>query len=271
MRYSPCLCQKKSTFKEIIRFKNETVFKDYEGIVIGQCQNCHLLKTFYPKNFLKREIVSRPEIIFEKKEVFYPIYRNIVKTIKKYQLSGDVLDVGCSAGILLNFLKQEGFDVFGIEPNQKAYLMAKKILSQKIHHGTLASFIKQNKKQYDVVIYNHVLEHIVDVNKEFTLIKKVIKKKGILVVGTPNFDNFIFFLRKKFWESLMPKEHRWHFSKKNLISLLQKNNFSILAISFSDDKRIDYPFLKRVYFRLLSLINQIFCTGEAILIIAKKN
>lgn len=271
MFYSSCICQKKSFFKEIIKFDKEKVFKDYEGITIGQCQNCNVLKTFYQKKILKDKHASRPNIILEKKEIFYPIYCEIIKRIKKYQSKGSVLDVGCSAGVLLTFLRKEGFSISGIEPNYKAYLMAKKIHNQKIHHGTLSTFYRKNKKKYDVIIYNHVLEHISDIEKEFNLIKKAIKKQGIFVLGTPNYDNFIFHLRKKFWESLMPKEHIWHFSKRNLIFLLKKNDFSILEISFSDDKRNDYPFFKKIYFRLLSFINQLFGTGEAILIIAKKN
>ena len=67
----------------------------------------------------------------------------------------------------------------------------------------------------------------------------------------------------------MPKEHIWHFSKKQLIKLLKKNNFSITNISFSDDKREDYPLLKKVYFGFLSIINKILRTGEAMLIICK--
>lgn len=268
---SSCLCQKKSVFKEVIYYKNEKVFKDYEGIIIGRCRKCHILKTFHHKKFSYKKKISRPEIIFKKKEIFYPIYFDIIRRIKKYKKPSSVLDVGCSSGLLLSLLKKEGFSVFGLEPNKKAYLMAKKLLKDKVYNQVLTDYIEKNHRQYDIVIYNHVLEHIIDVNKELFLIKRVLKKNGLLVVGTPNYHNLIFYLRGKFWEPLMPKEYSWHFSKDNLLSLLKKNNFSILEISFSNDKRADYPFLKRIYFYFLGFISRLFQTGESMLIITQKN
>lgn len=267
---SSCLCQKRSLFKEVIQYKKEKVFKEYEGIVIGRCQKCGILKTFLPKKLIQKEKISRPEVIIEKKETFSLIYQDIIRRIKKYKKSGSVLDVGCSAGVFLTLLRKEGFSVFGIEPNKKPYLMAKKILKDKVYHGVLSNYFKKNYRQYDVIIYNHVLEHINEVNQELFLIKKILKKDGILVVGAPNYDNLIFYLRGKFWEALMPKEHIWHFSKNRLYSFLQKHNFQILEISFSDDRRSDYPFLKRIYFKILSFINKLFQTGETMLVIAKK-
>ena len=39
---SSCICDngKKSYFRKFISYKNETVFKEFEGIVIGKCENC---------------------------------------------------------------------------------------------------------------------------------------------------------------------------------------------------------------------------------------
>ena len=52
---STCLCKgkKKSFFEKYIEFKNEAVFRHFEGIVIGKCTDCGLLKTFPPKSGVK--------------------------------------------------------------------------------------------------------------------------------------------------------------------------------------------------------------------------
>lgn len=68
----------------------------------------------------------------------------------------------------------------------------------------------------------------------------------------------------------MPKEHIWHFSKNYLTTFLKKNGFTVIDISFSDDRRIEYPLLKRLYFSTLSFVNKVLYTGEAMLIISKK-
>jgi len=213
---------------------------------------------------------SRKDMYESRKSFFVDLFTPIVDKIKQYKPSGKILDVGCSSGILLELLKKETYDVFGIEPNKKAFLIAKKRFGQNIFYGILKSFIKKSKKKFDVIIYNHVLEHIEDINTELSLIKKSLKKNGIFVLGLPNTSNCIFYLRKKYWEPLMPLEHIWHFSKKIISDFLKKNRFKILDITFSNDDRKDYPFMKRLYFKILSSLNDILHTGEAMLIVAKK-
>jgi len=271
MQKSDCLCQKNSLFQPEIVYQNETVFKKFNDVIIGRCQNCGLLKTVVqPKNKFNPQ-TTHVDFYEEKHFLFANLFQPIIDHLKKYQQIGCVLDVGCSSGLLLKLLKKEGFDVYGIEPNKKAYRMADNKFKNKIFNGDLSQFVKKNKRKFDIIIYNHVFEHIENLNEEVNLIKKIIKSDGLLIVGTPNTANVIFFLRGKYWEYLVPLEHYWHFPKKYLLNLLNKNAFKILDISFSDDPRGDCPILKQIYFRSLSLINKIFRTGELMLIIAKKN
>ncbi len=263
-----CLCQQKKPvlFIKYIEYKNETVFKDYEGIIIGRCQNCGLLKTVVKKNFYPEK--SRGIFYEENRRLFEGLFKPVVDKVTKYKKTGRLLDIGCSSGILLELFKQKGFDVYGIEPNKQAYISASKKFQGKIFNGFLSEFIKNNKKKFDVVVYNHVLEHIDDVNEELELARFIISKNGLLVIGVPNVDNLIFYLRKKYWESLMPREHVWHFSKKYICNLLKKRGFKVCNTSLSDDLRPNYPLSKRIYFRFLSLLNKFIGTGESVLIIA---
>lgn len=105
--------------------------------------------------------------------------------------------------------------------------------------------------------------------EEINLIKKVLKPGGLLVIGVPNINNIIFFLRQKYWEYLVALEHIWHFSKKYLVNFLNKKGFNVSEVSFSNDRRPDYPILKRGYFYFLSIINKLFNTGELMLIVAQ--
>lgn len=271
MLKSDCLCQKNSSFRPQIVYKNETVFKNFNGTIIGRCQNCGLLKTVVQKKNKFNPQTTHVDFYEEKRFLFINLFQPIVDQIKKYRNKGLVLDVGCSSGIMLGLLKKEGYDFFGIEPNKKAYLVAQKKFKNKIFNGCLKDFVKTNKTKFDIVIYNHVFEHIENLNFEIDLIKKVLKSKGLLFVGSPNSDNIIFCLRQKFWEYLVPLEHYWHFSKNYLVEWLQKKNFQTVDISFSDDPRSDYPVLKQIYFRFLSVINKFFATGELMLVITQKN
>ncbi len=268
-----CLCtdSKTPTFKEAIHYKNETVFAKFEGTVIGKCQSCGLFKTFpASKNILFNPIQSRGEFYEKNATKFIELFKPIVNVIKKYKSQGAVLDVGCSSGLLLSALKKERFEITGIEPHKEAYLRAKKRLGSHLFNGTLADYRKKYKNTFDVIIYNHVLEHISDVGGELKQINQALKKDGVLVVGVPNIKNVIFYIRQKYWESLMPNEHIWHFSPKTLAQVLDKYNFKIVDISFTDGDRVDYFLLKRLYFNILSFINRRLGTGEAMLVVTVK-
>ena len=261
-----CLCKPSSSFENFIEYKNETVFKSFNGVIIGKCTNCGLLKTFVKKNIM---IKPSDDVFYEEnRRYFEGLFKPIVDKILQFKKGNKVLDVGCSSGIILGLLKEHGVDVYGIEPDKQAFKKALKKLKGKIFNGILKEFVKKNKIKFDVVIYNHVLEHIKTVNEELKLAKSILNKNGLLVIGVHNVDNIIFYLRKKYWESLMPGEHVWHFSKKYLVNLLKKHGLMIMDISFSDDKRKDYSLLKKIYFSCLSAINHLFKTGESTLIIA---
>jgi len=267
---SECVCNNKASFLPFIVYKNETVFAEYEGTIIGKCTKCGLLKTF-PKKHSKKfnPLITKAKEYEKRREEFETLFQPIVQAVEKYvPKNGTVLDVGCSSGLLLGLLKKEGYVVKGIEPNESAFKIAHKKLGDCVINETLHP--ASHKAKYDCIIYNHVLEHIEDIQKEFSCINTVLKKNGILIIGVPNTDNCIFYIRKKYWEYLLPNEHIWHFNANYLLRFLRRLKYSPLEVSFSHDKRSDYPWIKRCYFSLLCLGDTLFHTGESTLIVAKK-
>lgn len=270
MKHSVCVCGTNRFFKKFIQYKNETVFVQYEGIIIGKCTTCGLLKTFPSRRSRRFDPAqSRGDMYESNKKFFRSLFQPIVKTISKNINGKKVLDVGCSSGILMEVLKEKGYDVFGIEPNKDACELAKKKFHETVFFGTTKDFLRKKEKLFDAIIYNHVLEHIEDVTEELNRAKQLLKFNGIFVVGIPNTRNVIFSIRKKYWEPLMPNEHIWHFNDTYMKELLMKKGFKIVTVSYEDDKRKDYPIIKKTYFRLLSVINKISRTGEAVLITSR--
>ncbi|MFH1826983.1 MAG: class I SAM-dependent methyltransferase [bacterium] len=265
-----CICNKKQQFKIYIKYFNELVFKNYNGISLYRCINCGVLKSISSKKNIINPKQSRVRL-FESKQLDYKDkFKFLVASLQQYKKSGKILDVGCSSGILLKLLQDLGYEVFGIEPNYKAYLEAKKKLGGRIYKGKIEEYIIKNKSKFDIIIYNHVLEHVNNPRKELKLAGEVLKKNGLFVFGLPNTSNIIFYLRSKYWESLMAREHIWHFSKKQFIDLLTDLNIAVKQVYYSNHDRNDYPLLKRLYFYLLVILNRLFKTGEAMLILAFK-
>lgn len=269
MIVSSCICGKGRVFTPNIRYENENTFSAYEGLTIGRCTGCGLLKTFGSQKKINPK-VSQADFYESNQPIFTSYFSDVVERIRRYQKSGRVLDVGCATGICLRILSENGFRTYGLEPNRAAYKIVKQKFPDTVFHLTLKQLWLIKKLRFHAIIYNHVLEHIPDINSEFSYIHKALLPGGLLVIGVPNTANFVFWLRGKFWESLLPNQHIWHFSTKHLVTFLTKQGFKISDMSFNNHLRQDYPIAKRLYFKLLTGLNTLASTGEAVLVIARK-
>lgn len=97
-----------------------------------------------------------------------------------------ILEVGCGAGRLTNYLTHKGFNIIGfdisrslIEEGDIRYPDAVKFLAS----GDSMPF---SNSTFDVVLSFDVLEHIPDVNKHMLEVRRVLKKGGLYLFQTPN-------------------------------------------------------------------------------------
>tara|TARA_Y100000768_G_C23980185_1_gene685310 strand:+ start:1858 stop:2559 length:702 start_codon:yes stop_codon:yes gene_type:complete len=104
----------------------------------------------------------------------------IIKNIK----SRNVIDVGCGNGFLLKKIRNKdkkillsGTEIV-ITPKLKKNL---KVDNIKLYQKSIEDVNKINLK-FDTVICSHVLEHVLDINKAYSNLKKICKKKLIIVV-----------------------------------------------------------------------------------------
>ncbi|MFH1900304.1 MAG: methyltransferase domain-containing protein [Patescibacteria group bacterium] len=115
----------------------------------------------------------------------------------------------------------------GIEPNK---LICKKFMKKnkniKIYNNFFdKKYVYKNKKKYDLIYSSDVIEHIQDPQEFLILTKKILKKNGIIVTITPNFDNI---LSKLF--QIKPTEHLIYLNKKNILKLYKKSGINILEV-----------------------------------------
>ncbi len=100
-----------------------------------------------------------------------------------------VLDVGCGNGTVLYNLKN-GFDeLYGIELSKKRVNISKKTLkgfNAEIIEGNIEAGVEYDDEFFDVIICSDVIEHLVDVFCGFKEMTRILKKKGRLVLNTPN-------------------------------------------------------------------------------------
>ena len=142
--------------------------------------------------------------------------------------SKNLLDIGCGTGDFLQVAKQNGWNVFGIEPNEQARSIAN------IKTGNLVyqpdQFSNFEKHSFDVITLWHVLEHLPNLKGQMDLFKTLLKPDGTLVIAVPNYKSFDAIHYKDFWAAYDVPRHLWHFNKDAMSNLLSKQSLKVIKI-----------------------------------------
>lgn len=138
---------------------------------------------------------------------------------------GRILDIGAGTGDFLSVAKQDGWQTVGVEPSDKAKAIAK-------NKGV--SFVEETAEleshSFDVITMWHVLEHVPNLDNQIKELKRLLKTNGTLIVAVPNFKSFDAKYYGKFWAAYDVPIHFWHFSKKAIKMLFEKEGMQLVKI-----------------------------------------
>lgn len=126
-----------------------------------------------------------------------------------------LLDIGCGTGNFTNKILNKIDDsllITGIEPSKELYRESLRF-SDRINFINIdaENFLKNNRSEFDIIIIKETIHHFEDeivLNNILKLIRKNLKKNGILVIMTrPNdSSHYPFFkMAHKAWEQCQPK------------------------------------------------------------------
>jgi len=137
---------------------------------------------------------------------------------------GRLLEIGCGAGELLNHLRSLGWEVEGVEPDAQVVGQARRKYGLNIHSGDLAS-LDFTGENFDVIVINHVIEHLHDPRKILRECHRILKRGGSLVIVTPNTKSLAHRLFQNNWLWLDPPRHLHLFSQANLGRCARSSGF----------------------------------------------
>lgn len=118
-----------------------------------------------------------------------PRYRKIWDFIKRNNLRGRLLDIGCANGDFSEPLVENGFDCFGLEIMEEGILESQK-KGIKVSRGSFLERFPFGDNYFDVVFAGEVIEHTVDDENFLKEVSRVLKKDGVLILTTPNLVSF---------------------------------------------------------------------------------
>jgi 2-polyprenyl-3-methyl-5-hydroxy-6-metoxy-1,4-benzoquinol methylase len=145
---------------------------------------------------------------------------------KQTQLkSGSILDIGCGTGAFLNTMKEAGWKITGLEPDETAIKKAKALYQ--IHPQSPSELFNLSDQQFDAITMWHVLEHVHQLNEYLFQLRKILKDNGTLFIAVPNYTSFDAQFYKETWAAYDVPRHLYHFSPKSIEMLVKRYGMKI--------------------------------------------
>ncbi len=140
---------------------------------------------------------------------------------------GKLLDVGCSNGAFVMAALDEHYDAYGCDLSINA--VAETIDNKRIREGGIENCGWQ-RRSFDVVTFNDVLEHIPDPISALKTARGILKRSGILVVDIPDMGCKDALEQGKDFKHVKPHEHLWYFTAAQLRELLESSGFTVVKM-----------------------------------------
>lgn len=171
----------------------------------------------------------------------YGQYQVDLQKIFRYQLEGELLDIGCSNGLFSNLIQSNSeFRVTGIDLDKAAVKAATdNFPSCQFVESDLENF--RSSKAFDAIVFRGVFQYL-DANLQPSFQKAIdlLKPGGyIYIFSAPHADAFTFKLMGEKWHFFAPIEHKLFMRKKSFDFIAQKYNLVSMDTS--------YPYIETSY------------------------
>jgi len=167
-------------------------------------------------------------------------WKSVIKTIKRYDIGGNSLDVGCAMGFLLKREKSYFENICGIDISDFAVSQAKQeapfAIIKKVDIDD--DQIPFSDNYFDFITALDVLEHTKSIERSLGKILQKLKDDGIIMISIPLADTFF---GKVFHKMDVDKTHISVPTVKTLFELLDKLDLEIIEKKY---------FLNAGYFKI---------------------
>ncbi len=157
--------------------------------------------------------------------------KKIIKNILRHKRSGNFLDIGCSAGFILNEARERGFEAYGVDISPLGLKHAKEVIKLNVFEGYLeqAGF---SDDFFDVITLYNLIEHIPDPTQFLKEIARIAKYGALIEIWTPDIGHWNAKLKRERWKNIFP-EHLYYFTKETMQKMLEKSGLALFKNQFT--------------------------------------
>ena len=123
-------------------------------------------------------------------------------------------------------MQTKGWQVTAYEPDENARKIARKKYA--IHSITEEALFSLPEKCFNVITLWHVLEHVHDLDKYATHLKKILQDDGCIFIAVPNYRSLDANKYQKDWAAYDVPRHLYHFSPESMNYFLEKTGFVLI-------------------------------------------
>ncbi|MEK7560608.1 MAG: methyltransferase domain-containing protein [Patescibacteria group bacterium] len=205
------------------------------GFDFVRCKNCALvyvnpqMKADAMVAYYNSDVASNDRALDflsspKQREVDKELYDALFDEIKPRIPSGRILDVGCSYGLFLKTAKEAGYDVHGLELNEKAAAHAEREFGIPVERKLLedAHFPENH---FDIVTMFGVVEHLIRPVEVLREVARILKPGGLFVGRCPNVYGLVCGILHAAARTFTGRVHVSYFSEPTLRLLFEKAGF----------------------------------------------
>ena len=150
--------------------------------------------------------------------------------IIKKKATGEILDVGCGNGGFLTYMKERGWDVYGIDNSPHAVQIAGITLEGKVRHVCDLSEASFPSGHFDVITLFEVFEHLPEPLSTLREIRRILKVDGLLFFSVPNFASLEKMVFGPWWNGLDAPRHLFQYGPKTIKRLMEAAGFQTVTV-----------------------------------------